>query len=102
MVGADNNYGYGPVFRVQSLTDRLRAAIQEEEVRQADVVNAMEDAATVDLDGSQLVAQMTTVLQSAQLTPCRARWWGSFGDGRPTALTGVRSRTRTRTTWVPP
>ncbi len=85
---ADNNYGYGPVFRVQSLTDRLLAAIQEDEVRQADVVNAMEDAATVDLDGSQLVAQVAMVLQGAHLTPLQSqvlgllRGWAAAGAHR--------------------
>ena len=65
---ADNNYAYGPVFRVQSLTDRLRPAVASGEATRADVVNAMEDAATVDLDGSQLVAQVLAVLGSARLT----------------------------------
>ena len=70
---ADNNFGYGPVFRVQSLTDRLRAAVQAGDVRQADVVNAMEDAATVDLDGSQLVRHVAAVLRGVALTPLQSQ-----------------------------
>jgi acyl-homoserine lactone acylase PvdQ len=70
---ADNNYGHGPVFRVQSLTDRLRAAIQEGDVQQADVVNAMEDAGSVDLDGSQLVTHVAAVLAGASLTPAQGQ-----------------------------
>src|SRR5205807_6326737 len=35
----------------------------------ADVVNAMEDGGTVDLDGSQLVGPIAAVLRGASLTP---------------------------------
>jgi acyl-homoserine lactone acylase PvdQ len=66
---ADNNYAYGPVFRVQSLSDRLRRAVAGGETSRADVVNAMEDAATVDLDGSQLVAPVLALLRPVSLTP---------------------------------
>ncbi|MHB8512255.1 MAG: penicillin acylase family protein [Actinomycetota bacterium] len=65
---ADNNWGYGPVYRVQSLSDRIRAIISQRDATPVDVVNAMEDAGTVDLDGSQLVPAMAEVLQNATLT----------------------------------
>src|SRR5207237_76041 len=50
---ADNNYAYGPVYRVQSLNDRLTAVLAVRPAAPVDVVNAMEDAGSVDLDGSQ-------------------------------------------------
>jgi hypothetical protein len=34
-----------------------------------DIVNAMEDAGSVDLDGAQLIKQMAAVLNGASLTP---------------------------------
>lgn len=65
---ADNNYAYGPVYRVQSLNDRVRALVNRGHVVPADMVNAMGDAATVDLDGSQLVSQIKAVLNGTALT----------------------------------
>jgi acyl-homoserine lactone acylase PvdQ len=65
---ADNNFAYGPVYRVQSLSDRLKAVLSQRLATPADVVNAMEDAGSVDLDGSQLVGPITAVLSGASLT----------------------------------
>src|SRR5207245_10442141 len=64
---ADNNYAYGPVYRVQSLSDRLTAVLAVRPAAAVDVVNAMEDAGSVDLDGSQLVAQLGALLAAASL-----------------------------------
>jgi acyl-homoserine lactone acylase PvdQ len=62
---ADNNFAYGPVYRVQSLSDRLKAILSQRLATPADVVNAMEDAGSVDLDGSQLVGPIAAVLSGA-------------------------------------
>jgi acyl-homoserine lactone acylase PvdQ len=66
---ADNQFGYGPVYRVQSLSDRLKAILSQRLATPADVINAMEDGGSVDLDGSQLVGPIAAVLSGASLTP---------------------------------
>jgi acyl-homoserine lactone acylase PvdQ len=50
---ADNQYGYGPVYRVQMLTAQIRHqfAIHHGKITRADLVQAMETAASQDLDG---------------------------------------------------
>jgi acyl-homoserine lactone acylase PvdQ len=50
---ADNEYGYGPVYRVQMLTAQIRHqfALHHGKITRADLVQAMETAATQDLDG---------------------------------------------------
>jgi acyl-homoserine lactone acylase PvdQ len=65
---ADSQFGYGPVYRVQSLSDRVKAIISTRQAVPADIVNAMEDAGSVDLDGSQLVPQIAALLNGATLT----------------------------------
>jgi acyl-homoserine lactone acylase PvdQ len=65
---ADNNFAYGPVYRVQSLSDRVRAVLRKGRARPVDIINAMEDAGTVDLDGAQLVGALSGALQGAVLT----------------------------------
>ena len=53
---ADEKYSYGPVQRVQSLDERVEAGIAgAATMTRADLVNAMEDAATVDVRGSQVL-----------------------------------------------
>jgi acyl-homoserine lactone acylase PvdQ len=66
---ADSNFAYGPVYRVQSLSDRVRAVLRKGPAKPVDIINAMEDAGTVDLDGSQLVAPLSKALHGAVLTP---------------------------------
>ena len=90
---ADNNFSYGPVYRVQSLSDRVAAIIAAHPASPADIVNAIEDAGTVDLDGSQLVSQVASVLSGATLTPLQSQvvgilqswsadpFWGSSVPG---------------------
>ncbi len=91
---ADSQYAYGPVYRVQSLSDRVRAIISKRPATPADIINAMEDGGTVDLDGAQLVNQMAAVLKSAALTPAQRsvlsslQTWASdpfWGSGVPGA-----------------
>jgi acyl-homoserine lactone acylase PvdQ len=50
---ADDQYGYGPVYRVQMLTGQIKHqfAIHHGKITRADLVQAMETAATQDLDG---------------------------------------------------
>jgi acyl-homoserine lactone acylase PvdQ len=50
---SDSEYGYGPVYRVQMLTGQIRHqfAIHHGKITRADLVQAMETAATQDLDG---------------------------------------------------
>jgi acyl-homoserine lactone acylase PvdQ len=90
---ADDNFAYGPVYRVQSLSERLKAIVKTRLATPADVVNAMEDAGTVDLDGAQLVGPITAVLRGASLTPAeqqvlsilgswsKDKFWGSGVPG---------------------
>jgi acyl-homoserine lactone acylase PvdQ len=66
---SDSNYAYGPVYRMQSLRDRVQAVINQRKATSIDVVNAMEDGGTVDLDGAQLVGPIAAVLNGASLTP---------------------------------
>jgi acyl-homoserine lactone acylase PvdQ len=50
---SDAEYGYGPVYRVQLLTDQIRHqfALHHGKITRANLVQAMETAATQDLDG---------------------------------------------------
>ncbi|TME20522.1 MAG: penicillin acylase family protein [Chloroflexi bacterium] len=61
---ADSNFAYGPVYRSQSLSDRVAALVTRGGIQPVDMVNAMGDAGSVDLDGSQLVSQVRAVLQA--------------------------------------
>jgi len=55
---ADSNYGYGPVYRSLALDVRLERAIRQEgRVRVAAAVEAMADAATVDLRGQTVLPE---------------------------------------------
>jgi hypothetical protein len=66
---ADSNFAYGPVYRVQSLSDRVKAILSKRPATPVDIVNAMEDAGSVDLDGAQLVGPLAAALKGADLTP---------------------------------
>jgi acyl-homoserine lactone acylase PvdQ len=50
---SDSEYGYGPVFRVQMLTTQIRHqfALHHGKITRAELVRAMETAASQDLDG---------------------------------------------------
>jgi hypothetical protein len=53
---ADDTYSYGSVHRVDSLNERIEAGIAgAETMTRAELVDAMEDAASVDLRGSQVL-----------------------------------------------
>ncbi len=51
----DSNFSYGPVYRVQMLNSRIEAALAAGKVDRADIVEAMEDAGTVDLRGQEVL-----------------------------------------------
>ena len=59
---ADSNFGFGSIYRVMSLTDRVRATLASGPATPVAIVNDMEDAGSVDLDGSKLVPPMLAVL----------------------------------------
>src|SRR6185369_1678143 len=49
----DRQFAYGPVFRSQMLDKRIERAINAGPIDRADLVDAMEDAGTVDLRGQE-------------------------------------------------
>jgi acyl-homoserine lactone acylase PvdQ len=66
---SDSEYGYGPVYRVQMLTTQIRHqfAAHHGKITRADLVQAMETAATQDLDGlTVLPALLAAVRGHAQ------------------------------------
>jgi hypothetical protein len=58
----DREFDYGPVFRSQMLDVRIEAAIGAGPIDRADLVNAMEDAGTVDLRGQEILPFLLQVL----------------------------------------
>src|SRR4051794_28665971 len=63
---ADEQYGYGPVFRSQLLVNQLQAQLAAHggKVTRAQVVQAMAFAATQDLDGVSVLPQLLGYLQN--------------------------------------
>jgi hypothetical protein len=62
---ADDNFSYGPVHRSQPLDDRIRAGIAGgAKMSLAELVDAMEDAGTVDLRGDKVLPFALRVLRS--------------------------------------
>ena len=81
---ADSNFGFGSVYRVMSLQDRLRASMAAGPVTTTDLVNDMEDAGSVDLQGSKLIEPFLAALGTTGLSPQEAavadlvsRWWAN-------------------------
>ncbi len=64
---ADNQFGYGAVYRNLALETRIAAAVKQAPVAAKDVVDAMADAATVDLRG-QTVAPPALLLAKGDRT----------------------------------
>jgi hypothetical protein len=97
---ADSQFGYGPVYRVQSLADRVQAVISQRPATPTDIVNAMEDGGTVDLDGSQLVGQLAAALTGATLTPAQQQvmgilqQWLTDSTWNPSTVPGAHRRDR--------
>jgi len=60
---SDGNYSFGPVHRVDSLDDRVEAAIQTgTPITIANMVELMADAATVDLRGAQVLPPALAII----------------------------------------
>jgi acyl-homoserine lactone acylase PvdQ len=62
---ADDQYGYGQVYRVQSLSDEVRHqfTLRHGRITRADLVTAMITAATRDLSGSQVLPDLLRLTQ---------------------------------------
>ena len=58
----DRGYSQGPVQRVQMLNTRIEAAITAGPIDRADLVDAMEDAGTVDLRGQEVLPLLLDVM----------------------------------------
>lgn len=66
---SDGQFGYNAVYRSQPLDDRIKAVISSgQKFTRGKLVEAMEDAATVDLRGDQVVPYLLRVLKSAPIT----------------------------------
>jgi acyl-homoserine lactone acylase PvdQ len=62
---AEDNYSYGPTHRVDSLNERIEAGIAgKKKMSLAGLVDAMEDAGSVDLRGSEALPLMLDVIRS--------------------------------------
>ncbi|MDI5971628.1 penicillin acylase family protein [Streptomyces sp. SL13] len=64
----DANFGDGSVHRVNLLDARVKALVQRGKVTRSDLVKAMEDAATTDLRGEDVLPDVLAVLDSAPIT----------------------------------
>ncbi|WP_101674279.1 penicillin acylase family protein [Alloalcanivorax mobilis] len=65
---ADGNASFGPVHRNDMLEVRLRDLVDQGGVTLANLVEAMGDAATVDLRGQEVLPRALDLLESASLT----------------------------------
>ena len=59
---ADDNFSYGPIHRSQSLDDRIEQRIANGPIALENLIDAMEDAGTVDLRGSKVLPTMLDVI----------------------------------------
>ena len=68
---ADDQYGYGPVYRSVLLVNQLKAqlAAHDGKLTRANVVTAMATAATQDLDGVTVLPQLLAYLQNRPEPP---------------------------------
>jgi acyl-homoserine lactone acylase PvdQ len=66
---ADDEYGYGPVYRVQLLTAQIRHqfAVHHGKITRADLVQAMETAASQDLDGLTILPALLRAVRGRDL-----------------------------------
>ncbi|NIK54386.1 penicillin acylase family protein [Kribbella shirazensis] len=66
---SDGQWGYNAVYRSQPLDDRIEAVIDSgQKFTRGKLVEAMEDAATVDLRGDKVLPYLLRVLKSAPIT----------------------------------
>lgn len=93
---ADEQYGYGPVFRSQMLVNQLKAQLASSggKVTRTQVVQAMETAASQDLDGVAVLPQLLAYLKNRPEPPGVAAMlsqlcqWLADGTHRKKAATG--------------
>jgi acyl-homoserine lactone acylase PvdQ len=88
---ADGNFGYGSVYRVEPLDERIQAGIAgPETMTPGELVSAMEDAGTVDLRGDSVLPLALRVIRKGgpvESTPLRnaielLRAWEKAGAHR--------------------
>jgi acyl-homoserine lactone acylase PvdQ len=85
---ADDNYGYGPLQRSQMIADKVKAATKgKKKMTIAQLVSAMDEAATQDLRGYRLLPTLLKAVgspQSGQLKQAVAtlRAWNKAGAHR--------------------
>ena len=66
---ADDQYGYQSLYRVKPLDDRVRAGIKgERKMSLAELIDAMEDAGTVDLRGDAVLKWALKVIDTTEVT----------------------------------
>ncbi|MGE5133353.1 MAG: penicillin acylase family protein [Gemmatimonadota bacterium] len=93
---ADDNYSFGPVQRVQSLNEEIarQFALHQGKLTEADLVTAMETAASADLTGRQvgpaLLAALAGRAEPAGVTAMldQLRAWVAAGGQRRKAAAG--------------
>jgi acyl-homoserine lactone acylase PvdQ len=87
---ADNQYGYGPVYRVQMLNTQIanQIAANGGKITRANLVQAMETAASQDLDGLTTLPELLPYLAGrsepagVQQMLSTLQAWNSSGDHR--------------------
>jgi acyl-homoserine lactone acylase PvdQ len=93
---SDSEYGYGPVYRVQLLTDQIRHqfAVHRGKITRADLVKAMETAASQDLDGVTVGPALLAAIRGRHEPPgvrqmlAALRVWYSTGAHRVLSAAG--------------
>jgi acyl-homoserine lactone acylase PvdQ len=94
---ADEQYGYGPVYRSQMLVNQLKGQLAAHggRVTRVEVVQAMETGATQDLDGVAVLPQLLTYLKNRPEPPRIAAMitqlsnWSADGTHRKKASHGA-------------
>jgi acyl-homoserine lactone acylase PvdQ len=98
---ADGNYSFGAVHRSQPLDTRIKPVLASGgRFTRSSLVSAMEDAATVDLRGEQVLPLLLRVLNSAPVTDpalqqviTRLTAWQQAGSHRRSSGPGVNQYT---------
>ncbi len=72
---ADDNFSYGSIYRSNSLSDRIRRGTRgRAKMSLVELVDAMEDAGTVDLRATKVLPWALRVLRRSRDPQIRARW----------------------------
>ncbi|MDQ1633493.1 MAG: hypothetical protein QOJ32_302 [Frankiaceae bacterium] len=70
---ADEQYGYGPVFRSQTLVNQLKDQLAKGPITRAQLVQAMEGGASQDLDGLQVLPALLDYLKTQPAQPANVQ-----------------------------